>query len=172
MHATLDDIGIRIAVITDLADCAELEKRCFPPLEAASPDSIARRIRTYPEGFLVAPRQGRIVGMLNSAATHKADLSDEAFKKMIGHDPDGSQRVIFSLAVSPDVQGKGIARRLIEVFVSQSRRLKKNKILLICKSDLIAFYSRFGFAHAGVSASRHGGAEWHEMVHNLGDGAG
>jgi hypothetical protein len=49
-------------------------------------------------------------------------------------------------------------------------------VLLICKADLIAYYERFGFVHAGLSRSVHGGATWQQMVlkldHKLLEGPG
>ncbi len=40
-------------------------------------------------------------------------------------------------------------------------------MLLICKSDLVAYYERFGFVHAGLSRCTHGGATWQQMVLKL-----
>jgi ribosomal protein S18 acetylase RimI-like enzyme len=161
-------IVIRQASMADRDNCAAVERRCFPPAEAADPGSISRRIRVFPQGFLVALQGDRIVGMVNSAATHKQDICDEAFKKMVGHDPDGGNMVIFSLAVLPECRRMGIARQLLTTFRQQSQAMQKSRILLICKSDLIDFYTKCGFRYGGVSASTHGGAQWHEMILSVG----
>jgi ribosomal protein S18 acetylase RimI-like enzyme len=121
----------------------------------------------FPEGFLVAESHGQIVGMINSGSTNKEDITDEAFKDMVGHVRDGKNIVIFSLAVLPEFQGMGVSKKLLTKFVDISKELKKEKILLICKSDLIPYYQKYGFSYGGKSKSRHGGFEWHEMYLSL-----
>ena len=137
------------------------------PDEAASPEAIEKRIAAFPEGFLVAEAEGQVVGQVNSAATHKDDITDEALKQMIGHEAGGHNWVIFSLSVLPDFRRRGIAEKLMEKYIEASRDLGKEKILLICKSDLVAYYEKLGFAYGGRSASTHGGFQWHEMVFSL-----
>jgi hypothetical protein len=48
-------------------------------------------------------------------------------------------------------------------FFEDAKKLKKEKILLICKQELIGYYQRLGFVHLGESKSLHGGSVWHEM---------
>ncbi len=48
-------------------------------------------------------------------------------------------------------------------FIEVSRGLKKEKILLMCKSGLISYYRKYDFLYAGKSKSTLGGFEWHEM---------
>ena len=160
-------VVIRQVTLVDLAACHAVEVACFPPAEAASLENIRRRIELFPEGFLVAEQAGELIGIVNSGATNADDISDEAFKQLIGHDSAGANIVIFSLAVLPVYQRQGIAAQLMQAFVAQSRLLGKRKILLICKPPLIAYYARFGFVDAGLSRSTHGGSRWHEMVLEL-----
>lgn len=148
----------------DLTACHTIEARCFPPSEAAWTTSLQTRIDNYPEGFLVAEYEGQIVGQVNSGSTHKDDISDEEFKQLIGHDPDGENIVIFSLSVLPEFQKQGIADKLLGGFIEQARDMGKAKVLLLCKDELIGYYSRHGFEDNGPSASDHGGAKWHEMM--------
>lgn len=164
----LTPITIRHATLADLDACHHVESTCFPPDEAACRASIQTRIAEFPAGFIVAEcetDQGRtIIGMINSGATHQDDITDEDFKKLIGHDPGGANLVIFSVAVLPAYQGQGIAAQLLRAFIDQARTRGHARILLLCKTPLIAYYERFGFVHAGESTSTHGGAAWHEMV--------
>ena len=67
----------------------------------------------------------------------------------------------------PEFRGRGIARRLMQTFVDESVRMGKERILLLCKQGLIAYYERLGFSYAGPSSSAHGGAPWHEMRYDL-----
>jgi ribosomal protein S18 acetylase RimI-like enzyme len=174
----MSEFGQRMTAITiwhvtpaDLDVCHRIEARCFPPDEAAPRDSLQTRIAQFPAGFLVAERDAdqnhEIVGMINSGATHRDDITDEALKKLIGHDPDGANLVIFSLAVLPDYRGQGIAHALLNTFIDEARDRGHRRILLLCKSPLIAYYERAGFVDVGRSGSTYGGATWHEMALTL-----
>jgi predicted N-acetyltransferase YhbS len=160
----MSELLIRNVKLSDLDQCFAVESAGFPDEEeAASKESIKTRIKTFPQGFLVAELDGRVIGIINSAATDKEDLADEELKKMVGHDPNGKSLVVFSLVVLPEYQKQGIARQLMLRFIEEADRLGKKKILLMCKSNLIEYYERMGFSHVGLSSSTHGGAEWHEM---------
>ncbi len=163
----MDRITIRNARPDDLDRCREIENLCFLPSEAASEERIQIRINNYPEGFFVALEADVIVGHINSGATNKDDISDEEFKGLTGHEPEGKNIVIFSLAVHPDYQGKGISGKLLHHFISESERMGKEKILLLCKDHLLKYYEKYGFKDNGLSASSHGGFEWHEMARNI-----
>src|SRR5512146_2172394 len=159
----MSEIISRNVLPKDLEDCFLVETSGFPPEEAATRETILRRIDTFPQGFLVAEIDGRIVGMLNSCSTNKEDISDEELKQLIGHDPNGKNMVVFALAVLPVFQKRGIARQLMARCLEEARECQKAKVLLMCKHHLIAYYESMGFVHAGLSRSTHGGAEWHEM---------
>ena len=160
----MNSLNIRYATRDDLDACHHIESACFLPSEAASRASIETRIKIFPEGFLVAEIDGKVVGQLNSGATDLDDITDEAFKKLIGHTPTGKHLVIFSLSVLPDYQGQGIAGQLLRRYACEAESNGRAAILLLCKSELIPYYQRFGFIDRGISASTHGGVEWHEMA--------
>lgn len=155
--------NIRHVTHQDLDDCFRVEIACFPPSEAASKEIIELRIKRFPQAFFVAEVNGRIVGMINGASTNQKDLSSEELKRLMGHEPDGSNIVVFALAVLPEFQKRGIARELMLRFIGVARKLKKERVMLICKSNLIKYYEGFGFVYVGRSNSTHGGATWHEM---------
>lgn len=159
----MKDIKIRNVLPDDVATCHGIETACFEPSEAATEDKIRKRQQLFPEGFLVAEMNRKVVGFINSGATDKPDLSDEAFKDLIGHDSAGRHMVILSLAVHPVYQGAGMSRVLLEAFIERSTSMGKKTILLLCKENLLAYYAKFGFENLGVSASDHGGFRWHEM---------
>jgi ribosomal protein S18 acetylase RimI-like enzyme len=146
----MSDIFIRHVLPQDLDECFLVETSGFPPEEAATRETIQLRIDLFPEGFLVAEVNGRVVGILNSAATNKADLSDEELKQLIGHDADGKNLVVFALAVLPAFQQRGIARQLMNHFVDEARQQGKESVLLMCKQHLISYYERLGFVHMRV----------------------
>jgi len=112
----------------------------------------------------VAEVDGVVAGFINSGAAFEVQMSDEAFKELIGHDPDGPHVVIMSVVVHPDYQGQGLAKHLMGEFIERMRTLNKASINLMCKERHIPLYTGFGFAYVKPSASDHGGMAWHEMV--------
>lgn len=163
----MNELHIRRVERGDLVACVHLEEQCYPPLEVAPRDFIEKRIEIYPDGFYVAELDGEIVGMVNSGATHKDDITDEELKYLIGHVRNGKNGVIFSLAVHPEHRGKGIARMLMDKIVEVSELKEKQKIVLLCKDNLIEFYTSLGFSYGGPSSSNFGGYTWHQMQYEL-----
>lgn len=157
------DITIRDVSKDDVHACYDIEVACFSETAAASMEKIEKRATIFPQGFLVALGDGKVIGFINSGATDKPDLADEEFKNMVGHDGDGKNIVILSIAVAPSHQGRGISRLLMEQFIDRARVLRKQTVLLLCRENMIGYYEKFGYADAGVSASIHGGGRWHEM---------
>ncbi len=163
----MDGLTVRNVTEKDLNACYAVESACYTS-DGATREKILRRIRLFSEGFIVADLGGSIIGMINSGSTDSEDLTKEEFKEMIGHNINGKNMVIFSLAVLPEFRGHGVSKKLMEKFVEASRELKKEKILLICKSELIPYYRHLGFVYFGKSQSVHGGFTWHEMYLPLG----
>ena len=128
---------------------------------------IEKRAAIFPDGFLVAHTSERVIGFINSGATDKPDLADEEFKDMVGHDPNGKNIVILSIAVAPSYQGMGVSRPLMGGFIERAKALGKQTILLLCREHVIDYYKKFGYQDGGVSASTHGGGHWHEMYLDL-----
>jgi hypothetical protein len=93
----MNEIIIRRVLPRDLDECFTVETSGFPPEEAATRRTIRQRIEAFPESFLLAEVDGRVVGILNSAPTNKDDISDEELKQLIGHDPCRKNMVVFAL---------------------------------------------------------------------------
>ncbi len=156
------DVNIRQVNKHDVDGCYKTESACYTS-DGATREKILKRIILFPEGFLIAEYEGEIIGLINSVSTDKEDIIGEELKDMIGHVKDGGNMVIFSLAVLPEFQGNGISKQLMARFIKVSKALRKEKVLLICKSELIPYYQNYGFSYGGKSNSKHGGFEWHEM---------
>lgn len=159
-------VNIRQVDKNDIDGCYRTESACYTS-DGATREKLLKRIMLFPEGFLIAEYEGEIIGLINSTSTDKEDITDEELKDMVGHVKGGSNMVIFSLAVLPEFQGNGISKQLMVRFIEVSRDLEKERILLICKSDLIPYYQNYGFIYGGKSKSKHGGFEWHEMYLQL-----
>ena len=159
----MNSITIREVQPQDLDACYLIERTAYAGDEAASREKIAKRIARYPEGFVVAEQGGAVVGFINCGACFAVELSDEAFKELVGHDPAGPHVVIMSVAVDPAHQGQGIAGQLMRAFIARMRTLGKADIFLICQAALVPLYRHLGFAELGPSDSVHGGLAWVEM---------
>lgn len=159
----MSKITIRSVKEQDLDRCFEIESVSYVGDEGATKEKILKRIQTYPEGFIVIENTDEIIGFVNSGATHKVELSDEEFKELVGHDPSGEHIVIMSVVVHPNYQGKGMASKLMHSFIEAMQKLDKSEIHLICQTELVDMYAKYGFNYLGESSSEHGGMSWHEM---------
>ncbi|WP_132860384.1 GNAT family N-acetyltransferase [Shimia isoporae] len=151
----------------DAARCFEIEAAAYAEDEAATLAKIATRIEGYPEGFLILELGGTIVGFINSGCAHEVEMSDDAFKELIGHDAEARDVVIMSVVLDPDFQGRGLATSLMTEFVTRMKAAGKEQIHLMCKENYRPLYERFGYKFTKPSRSTHGGAQWYEMVMNL-----
>ena len=154
---------IRGAVPSDLDAVAELEAVCFPAAEAAGRESLRQRIAAFPESFLVAELDGRLVGMVNGCVTDQRTITDDLYEGVSGHNPQGAWQSVFGLDVLPAYRRTGVARALMPRLIDDARAQGRTGVVLTCKEHLIGFYEQFGFVCGGPSASVHGGAVWYDM---------
>lgn len=155
---------IRQAGPDDVAKVAEIEEKCFPVAEAATLKSFFERFMAFPECFLVAEIDGKLVGHINGCVTSSERLIDALYYNTSLHEPDGPWQTVFGLAVLPEYQHRGIGRSLMEHFKEQAKKRGKKGILLTCKAEKIEFYESLGFEYDGASSSTHGGAHWNNMI--------
>ncbi len=153
----------RQATPSDTDRCYQIETQAYEGDEAATREKIATRIAQYPEGFLVMELDGNVIGFINSGCAYEVVMSDEAFKELVGHDPEAPNVVIMSVVIDPAQQGKGYASLMMNTFVSHMARLGKQTLHLMCKERHVGLYTRLGYRYVKPSASDHGGMSWHEM---------
>lgn len=163
----IESYTLRSARADDAERCYAIERSAYEGDEAATLEKISRRINDYPQGFLVCEVEGEIAGFINCGCADKVDMADEAFKALIGHDPQGAHAVVLSLVVDPQWQGRGIASILMLNFVLRMKRLGKQGIQLMCREQHVALYEHLGFRYDQPSNSLHGGLRWHEMSRSL-----
>lgn len=159
-----NEMIIRQATADDVTKVAEIEEKCFPPAEAASLKSFFERFMAFPECFLVAEVDGKVVGHINGCVTDYPKLIDALYHNTSLHMPNGPWQTVFGIAVLPEYQHQGIARTLMEHFKEDAKKRGKAGILLTCKDEKIGFYESLGFTYDGVSGSAHGGAHWNDMI--------
>ena len=158
------DFIIRPVKTEDLDMVTEVEAICFPAAEAATRESFAQRIATFPESFFVAEHDGKIIGFINGCVTDECTIRDEMFEDSSLHNPKGQYQSIFGLDVIPEYQRQGIAAELMNHLIEIARTKGRKGLILTCKDRLIHYYAKFGYKNLGVSASVHGGAVWYDML--------
>ena len=158
------DMIIRPVKPEDLDKVTEVEAVCFPAAEAATRESFAQRIATFPESFFVAEHNGTIIGFINGCATDERTIRDEMFEDSSLHNPEGCYQSIFGLDVIPEYQRQGIAAELMNHLIEDAKKKGRRGLILTCKDRLIHYYAKFGYQNLGVSASVHGGAVWYDML--------
>ena len=158
---------VRQATKKDLDSITTTEQVCFPPAEAATRASFEKRLGVFPESFLLAEENGKIIGFINGCVTDEQRIRDEMFKDISLHKPDGDYQAIFGLVVLPDYRRRGIAATLMNELIALTRARGKRGLILTCKESLVDYYGTFGYENQGVSGSTHGGAVWYDMILRL-----
>ncbi len=161
------EVKIRQVQEKDLEECWNIESSSYPASEAAPKERIKIRIKTYPQGFIIAELDGKVIGMINGASTNEDNIHNEKLWDMREHIENGKNIGIFSVAVLEEHRGKGISRLLMKKFIENSKKMNKEKILLFCKESMIKYYERYGFVYAGKSKAKWGESEWHDMYLKL-----
>lgn len=159
----MSKITIRPVAPTDLEAVTAVEAACFPPAEAATAQSFRLRIEQFPERFFVACDGDAVVGLINGCASDLPLIEDRMFEAG-GHCPTGCNQMIFGLAVLPRYRRQGIGSALLHQLILFSQTAGMHTVVLTCKEEKLAYYTRFGFENRGVSTSQHGGAVWYDMV--------
>lgn len=157
------EIRIRTATPADLEQIAAIEAVCFPAAEAASPQALERRLKTFPNHFWLLEEDGRIVSFVNGMVTKQADLTDEMYEKESLHCEDGAWQMIFGVDTLPEKRKQGYAGKLLNYVISQAEKQGRKGVVLTCKEQLIPYYEKFGFRKEKLSESVHGGAVWYQM---------
>lgn len=160
----MHNITIRPALPSDLDAIASVEAICFPAAEAASKESLEKRLAAFPECFFAAEADGTIIGFINGCATDEQTIRDEMFDDSSLHNPNGQYQSIFGLDVLPEYRREGIGAKLMEYLIANARDKGRAGLILTCKDRLIHYYAKFGYQNLGISASVHGGAVWYDMI--------
>ena len=154
---------IRTAKMSDLPEITELERICFPPGQACSEESFRKRLRYFPNHFLLMFEDGRLVSMVNGMATKEKDLTDEMYEKTSMHQTNGTWQMIFGVDTLPSYRRRGYAGILIRTMIRDARAQGRKGLVLTCLKEKIHYYERFGFVNEGISQSVHGGEVWYQM---------
>lgn len=154
---------IRNATINDLDKLAEVENECFPASEAASRESIAERLKYYPNHFWLMFDGDKLIAFVDGMVTDIPDLTDEMYENAAMHDENGAWQMIFGVNTIPEYRRRGYAGELIRHAISDAKAQGRRGVVLTCKDRLVPYYAKFGFVSEGVSQSVHGNVVWNQM---------
>lgn len=147
----------------DLSAIAKVEAICFPEAEAATKESIERRLKAFSTHFWLLEENEKLIGFVNGMVTDCADLSDEMYENADMHNEHGKWQMIFGLDVLPEYRCRGCAAQLMNHLLKEAEKQGRKGVVLTCKEKLIRYYAKFGFKNEGVSESTHGDVVWHQM---------
>ena len=157
---------IRTADLMDLPAIYKIECENFSPEEAMSQELLAKHIELLPETFLVAEKDGQILGFIEGPVRPERYLLDISFTMEIedfSHQA-GGYISITSLSVSKEAQSMGLGRRLLEAMKEIAISNGRDGINLTCHDYLIPYYEKQGFTNEGLSASQYAGEVWYNLV--------
>lgn len=154
---------IRKATLEDLKEIAAVEAECFPAAEAASEESLRKRLSVFADHFWLLFDGDKMVGFVNGMVTDEPDLSDEMYDDASMHNPDGKWQMIFGVDTIPEYRRQGCAGKVLSRVIEDARKQGREGLVLTCKDKLIHYYAKFGFENEGLSKSVHGDAVWYQM---------
>ncbi|ORE06432.1 acyl-CoA N-acyltransferase [Rhizopus microsporus var. microsporus] len=165
------------ATLADLDTVSDYETRSYHPDEAASREQLKARIgyasQSGPELFMVSRNadNDQVVGFLCSTLT-TADLVTE--ESMSTHEPEGKTICLHSVCVAPHARKQGIATELLKAWIQRLKQVnetnsfkKYNRIAILSRPGLVAFYENVGFRKLGVSKVVHGPEPWIDCILEL-----
>lgn len=157
-------ISLRKVKAGDLEQLLWIEDEGFSKEEAATKEAMIDRIHTIADTFIVAEKDGEILGYINGPIINQTYITDDLFETIRENPKTGGYQSILGVAISKNARKQGIARILIEKMEELAAENEREGITLTCKEELISFYEKLGFVNHGKSQSQHGGVSWYNLV--------
>ena len=157
---------IRQARLTDLERILEIELEKFSAEEAIPRSVFEAHLKEIKTSFLVAEKEGRILGYVEGPVMPHRYLQDQSFTEEVkdySHQKGGYISVT-CLSIAKKAQALGIGRKLLAALKEVALEHEREGINLTCHNYLIAYYEKHGFINEGKSKSTFAGEEWYDMV--------
>ena len=157
---------IRQARFSDLDRILEIELENFS-LEEAIPRSVFEaHLREIQTSFLVAEKEGRILGYIEGPVVPDRHLQDQSFTEEVedySH-RSGGYISVTCLSIAKEAQALGVGKRLLTALKEVAVEQEREGINLTCHDYLIPYYEKHGFVNEGISQSNFAGETWYDMV--------
>lgn len=143
---------IRRVTMDDLGEVVNLESAAFKMTKEQTKNDMKGRIENYPDTFLVAQEDGKVIGHIFGPAFNKRYIEDELYFENHPNQKDDCYQMVLSLAVLPEYRKQGVATKLIEAMTQEARKQNRQAISLTCLPKLIKFYEKRGFHNEGKTS--------------------
>ena len=150
---------IRKARLEDLDRIVEIELENFSIEEAIPRSVFEAHLREIQTSFLVAEKEGKIIGYIEGPVGLQRHLQDHSFTEEIkdySHEPGGYISVT-CLSIAKEAQGLGLGQKLLTALKKLALEHEREGINLTCHDYLIAYYEKHGFVNEGRSQSTFAG---------------
>lgn len=166
----IDQIRFRTVRPTDIPVCFSIERSSYPANEAASKSNLQYRQHHAARYFRCAvigeeEDDEEIIGFICSTRCHEFNA-----ESMSTHHTNGQFLAIHSVVTEEKYQRKGFASAMMKDYIQVMKEMKDvgvQKIVLLSKVHLLAFYVDRGFSVIGRSSIQHGDHSWYELQLDL-----
>ena len=145
-------LNIRTVKMDDLDAIVELESSAFHMSEEMTRKDMIGRIENYPDTFLVAEVDGKVVGHVFGPVSKERYIKDELYFKNQPNNAQYHYQTILSLATNQEYRKQGIASALIEELCKIAQSQDRRAITLTCLPNLFHFYEKRGFINEGKTS--------------------
>ena len=145
-------LNIRTVKMDDLDAIVELESSAFHMSEEMTRKDMIGRIENYPDTFLVAQVDGKVVGHVFGPVSKERYIKDELYFKNQPNNAQYHYQTILSLATNQEYRKQGIASALIEELCKIAQSQDRRAITLTCLPKLVHFYEKRGFINEGKTS--------------------
>ena len=145
-------LNIRTVKMDDLDAIVELESSAFHMSEEMTRKDMIGRIENYPDTFLVAQVDGKVVGHVFGPVSKERYIKDELYFKNQPNNAQYHYQTILSLATNQEYRKQGIASALIEELCKIAQSQDRHAITLTCLPKLFHFYEKRGFINEGKTS--------------------
>ena len=145
-------LNIRTVKMDDLDAIVELESSAFHMSEEMTRKDMIGRIENYPDTFLVAQVDGKVVGHVFGPVSKERYIKDELYFKNQPNNAQYHYQTILSLATNQEYRKHGIESALIEELCKIAQSQDRRAITLTCLPKLFHFYEKRGFINEGKTS--------------------
>ena len=145
-------LNIRTIKMDDLDAIVELESSAFHMSEEMTRKDMIGRIENYPDTFLVAQVDGKVVGHVFGPVSKERYIKDELYFKNQPNNAQYHYQTILSLATNQEYRKQRIASALIEELCKIAQSQDRRAITLTCLPKLFHFYEKRGFINEGKTS--------------------